>query len=243
MSNLTFRLASQYFIGLIFLLAYVYLVYDYSINNHWSVLSFLIVLGALYLADALSGVIHFYLDYRPCPSGVGLKELFFYTGNKGSAEYIALRRKTMTRVNAFEELVFDFKIHHPSPDTLGRRGLIKLTLGAVVFAGFPVSLVLVALTYFDLMNAHLMLFCLVLIGAIVISQYAHSCAHKKTVPFIPMLLQKSYLFITTERHDVHHRTLDRDFCTLNGWANVLVNIIFNIFNKYNLIDKSGLEPK
>jgi hypothetical protein len=239
MQSLTVRQVTQYFLSVLFVLIFFYLLSEYGVWNIWSIPIFFL---ALYFADAFTGIVHFYLDYRPCVSGAGLRELFYYKGSKGSQEYIKLRNETMAGISGFEELVFDFKIHHPSPDTLGRRGLIKLTVGGMVYGGLPASLLILLLSQWNLLNQHFMLFCLVFIAAMVISQYTHSCAHKKNIPYIPRILQKLRLFVSPELHDVHHQTLDRDFCTLNGWSNPLVNVIFNYCKKKAWVDMNGLEP-
>ncbi|MCJ8311906.1 MAG: carotenoid synthesis regulator CarF [Saccharospirillaceae bacterium] len=239
MQYITARQLTQYFLSVSFILIFVYLLVDYSVWNIWSIPIFFL---ALYVADVFTGFVHIYFDYRPCVSGVGLRELFFYKGSKGSDEYIKMRRKTMTKISAFQELTFDFKIHHPSPDTLGRRGFVKLTVGGIVFGGLPASLLLLLLAQLNLLNQYFILFSLIFIAAMVISQYTHSCAHKKKIPYIPNILQKIRFFVSPERHDVHHQTLNRDFCILNGWSNPLVNMIFDYCEKKSWVDMSGLEP-
>ena len=44
----------------------------------------LAALAAWWTADLLSGVVHMWMDYRPCVTGVGLKELYFWEGSRES---------------------------------------------------------------------------------------------------------------------------------------------------------------
>lgn len=71
-----------------------------------------------YLADLLSGLIHMYMDYRPCTPGKRLDELFFYEGSRESDEYLAMLKERMATIGAFERISYDFKNHHPRPDAL-----------------------------------------------------------------------------------------------------------------------------
>ena len=95
-----------------------------------------------YLADLVSGLVHMYMDYRPCPPGKKLNDLFFYGGSRASDEYRALFRERMASINPFERVVYDFKNHHPRPHALGRRDLWRLIGSTVIVAALPVSLLL-----------------------------------------------------------------------------------------------------
>ena len=57
------------------------------------------VLAAWYVADLLSGLTHMVMDYRPCTPGVGLEEMFHYSGSRESAEYLALRDRVLPCVS------------------------------------------------------------------------------------------------------------------------------------------------
>src|SRR5688572_33333562 len=56
------------------------------------------LLAGWYIADMLSGLVHMFMDYHPCPRGKGLDRLYFYEGSRGSEEYQALFRQTMARI-------------------------------------------------------------------------------------------------------------------------------------------------
>src|SRR3982750_2417585 len=91
-------------------------------------------LAAWYVADLLSGLTHMYMDYRPCTPGVGLDEMFHYSGSRESAEYLALRDRVLPRISPFERLVYDFKNHHPRPEALGRRSFM-VQIGSTILLG------------------------------------------------------------------------------------------------------------
>ena len=61
----------------------------------FSLASILGLVVGWYLADLASGVVHMLFDYRPCPPGKRLNELFFYTGSRESEDYLALVRDRM----------------------------------------------------------------------------------------------------------------------------------------------------
>lgn len=203
----------------------------------------LFILIAFYLADFLSGIVHFVLDYRYTKPDSGLRDLYFYEGNKGAQEYVTLRSKVMKNVSALDEVVFDFKVHHISPGTLARRSFLTVCLPIVYFGSLPMICVLFALSTMEWISGNLILMGWCFISALSLAQYAHSCAHKRQVPLIPKLLQKLRLFISKEKHDSHHTDLGQDFCLLNGWANPLVNVIFKYAKKHSWYKEEGLIPQ
>ena len=219
---------------------YAYLAMAYVFRGHVSVYSVPIVLFALYFVDAGSGVVHFVIDYTPNVRNVGLKELFEYKGKKGSQEYIAMRDTAMRKINGFQELIFDFKVHHLSPRTLGRRSLLRMTLPIVVFGTFPSTLVILVLGESTLLHADVSLFCLVVLAAGTIAQYAHACTHKREVPPVIKALQACHLLLTEREHQGHHVDPQRDFCLLNGWANPLINRVFQVVLARGYLRTEGL---
>jgi hypothetical protein len=231
----------QYFIAALTLVLYGYVLYAYVARGNLSWLTPLVVLLGLYLADAASGVAHFVVDYTPNVPGVGLKELFEYEGDKGSADYVKRREAAMKRINAFHEVVFDFKVHHLSPDTLGRRSFAKMTLPVVVFGALPLTSVVVLLGELTPLPADLLLLGAILIGCGTISQYAHSCTHKKRPNALVRALQATRLFLRKETHQVHHDNPERQFCLLNGWANPLIDRVFRVVFARGYLKPNGLE--
>ncbi len=199
------------------------------------------LLAGWYLADLLSGLIHLALDYHPCPAGKGLDEIFFYTGSRESADYLARRAACMARLNAFQRVVFDFKTHHPRPDALGRRSLGHQITPTLVLA-LPAALVLdIAVVWGTGPGWTIALGTSLLLGS-AFAQHFHGSLHCPVVPAHIMLLRRVGLLMTPAAHQLHHDTLQRDFATNCGWSNPLVNRLFRFLRRRGMLDDAGLEP-
>lgn len=200
------------------------------------------VLVGWFLADAASGVVHMYMDYRRCPSGRGLDQLFFYTGSRESREYLDLRRSVLKHINAFDRLVFDFKNHHPRPDALGRRGLTDLIWSSIAFVALPLSLLLNAAALIWPVPLWFTAGALVLLVGGALAQYFHSSLHRSDVPAVIKAMRAVGLLMTPSAHALHHSTLRRDFATNSGWSNRLLNPIFSFLHRRGVLVDAGLEP-
>jgi hypothetical protein len=195
-----------------------------------------------FLADAASGVVHMYMDYRHCPPGRGLDQLFFYSGSRASDEYLELRRSVLKRVGTFDRLVFDFKNHHPRPDALGRRGLTDLIWSSIAFVALPLSLLLNAAELLWPVPLWFTAGAIVLLIGGALAQYFHSSLHRNDVPVIIKAMRAVGLLMTPSAHALHHATLRRDFATNSGWSNRLLNPIFSFLHRRGILVDAGLEP-
>ena len=206
----------------------------------WLVLPALLV--GWYLADFLSGLVHMYMDYRPCPPGKRLNDLFFYTGSRESAEYQAMLRERMAAISPLERLVYDFKNHHPRPLALGRRSLWRLIGSTVIVAALPVSLALnLALALWPVpgwLAAGVVAF---LLGG-AFAQLFHASLHRERNPWFIIAGRRLGLLMTPAAHQLHHDTLQRDFATNCGWSNPVVNRLFRALRRRGYLDDAGLEP-
>jgi hypothetical protein len=197
-----------------------------------------------YLADLLSGVVHFLLDYLPCPEGQGLDRLFQYTGgSRGKEPYLSMRREVMAGVGPWGRILFDFKCHHPRPHVLGRRTLVVLIRPALIFGGIPSALALNVACALLPVPFWLVAGLIALIFGSVLSQYFHGTVHRGKNPWFIAPLRRARVLIRPEAHAVHHRTLDRDFATVNGWSNPVVNRIFAWCRGRGWLADEGLEPR
>lgn len=195
-----------------------------------------------YLADATSGLVHMYMDYRPCPAGRRLDEPFFYAGSRESEEYRALFRQRMASINAFERLVYDFKNHHPRPDALGRRSVWRLVGSTVIVAALPLTLAMNALAWLASPPGWLLaLGTAFLIGG-AFAQYFHGTLHRAENPWFVNALRRIGLLMTPAAHQLHHDTLQQDFATNCGWSNPVINRLFSALRKRGMLDDSGLVP-
>ena len=224
-----------------------YIVYFYflvstfrEVENWWLVAISIPV--AFYFADFFGGMVHFISDYYPCRANVGLKDLFFYEGDRSSKEYALLKKQTMKKVSAVEEVMYDFKNHHPRPNSLARRSAVTLLLSGVVFIGSPFIVLIIALKLWGV-SPELQCFVLITMFAMTFTQFAHACAHEHSDHAFIKLLQRTGLFISPEVHDYHHVVLVKDFAVLNGWSNPLINVIAKYSFKRGWFDDEGLIPK
>lgn len=199
------------------------------------------ILVGWYFADLASGVIHLYMDYRPCRSGVGFNDLYFYTGDRTSQHYQDLRRQVMAKVGPFERLVYDFKNHHPRPDALGRRSMI-VQIGSTVVAVTPLSLLL-NLSCWVLSPPGWVIagFVALMVGG-TFAQYFHGTLHRDDNPTIIILMRRLGLLMSPAAHQKHHDSLKRDFATNNGWSNPVINPVFRLLYRHGWLTDAGLEP-
>lgn len=200
------------------------------------------MLAGWYLADMISGLVHMFMDYHPCPTGKGLDRLYFYEGSRESEEYQALFRGKMARLNPFQRLVYDFKNHHPRPHALGRRTMVR-QIGSTIMAGsLPASLLFnLACIAWPVPGWLAAMFFTMLIGG-TFAQYFHGTLHREQNPWIIRAMRQVRLLMTPQAHQLHHDSLKRDFSTNCGWSNPVVNWIFCLFYRTSLLEDRGLEP-
>ena len=200
------------------------------------------LLAGWYVADLTSGLVHMYMDYRPCPPGKRLNDLYFYAGSRESAEYQAMLRERMAAISPLERLVYDFKNHHPRPLALGRRSLWRLIGSTVIVAALPVSLALnLALALWPVpgwLAAGVVAF---LLGGS-FAQLFHASLHRERNPWFIIAGRRLGLLMTPAAHQLHHDTLQRDFATNCGWSNPVVNRLFRALRRRGYLDDAGLEP-
>lgn len=218
-----------------------------TMNLAWALrdIDWLIVpamLAGWYVADMLSGLVHMFMDYHPCPMGRGLDRLYFYEGSRESEEYQAIFRRTMAGLNPFQRLVYDFKNHHPRPHALGRRSMMRQIRSTILAGSLPMSLAfnLVCLAW-PIPAWVAAGFLAMLIGG-TFAQYFHGALHRQDNPWIVTAMRRTGLLMTPEAHQLHHDTLRRDFSTNCGWSNPVVNVIFAFAYNKGYLKDVGLEP-
>lgn len=207
---------------------------------HWLVLPALLV--GWYLADMASGLIHMYMDYRPCPAGHGLDRLYFYQGSRESDDYVQLFRRTMAGLNPLDRLVYDFKNHHPRPDALGRRDMWR-QIGSTIVAGtLPVSLLLNLAWLLLPVPGWIMAGLIALLIGGTFAQYFHGTLHRQDNPPLIRAMRAVGLLMTPAAHQLHHDTLQCDFATNCGWSNPVLNRLFWAARSRGCFNDAGLEP-
>jgi hypothetical protein len=201
------------------------------------------ILVAWYVADLISGLTHMVMDYRPCTPGIGLAQVFHFSGSRESEEYQALRDAVMPRISPFERLVYDFKNHHPRPEALGRRPFLVQIGSTIIFASLPASILLNILCFAAPVPGWMIAGAVALIIGGTLAQYFHGTLHRSDNPWIVRAMRRIGLLMTPEAHALHHETLRRDFATNTGWSNPLVNAVFRAAIRRGLLNEAGLEPR
>jgi hypothetical protein len=196
-----------------------------------------------YAADCVSGLVHLVLDYHPCPTGRGIHEIYFYAGNRESAEYQAMRKACMAQLSLFERITFDFKTHHPRPEALGRRSFWAQIGSTLIIGALPASLALNAAALAGYAPGWLIAFGLTLITGSALAQYFHGTLHREPPPRHIRVLRRLGLLMTPAAHQFHHDSLQRDFATNCGWSNPLVNRLFVALRGRGMLDDAGLTPQ
>lgn len=227
----------------LFALFFASLAFDlYRMGPHWSVWIIPAALAGWLIADLISGLTHMYMDYRPCVPGTGVKDLYFWSGSRESAEFLALQETVYARIGAFERLVYDFKKHHPMPDLLGRHGLFHLMKAPVFFVTLPMSLFLNLMFAVWTAPAWLIAGSVTVIVGMSLSQYIHGSMHRSDPDLAVKALRAVGLAMRPEAHELHHATLTRDFAVINGWSNPLVNLVASALLERGWINEAGLTP-
>jgi len=200
-------------------------------------------LAGWYGADFMSGAAHMYLDYRPCVPGIGLDKVFFYEGSRGTDEYVAFKKRITRQIYPFERLVFEFKLHHPRPDSLGRRSFLYLVNSPSIYLALIPALALNIGCWLGVVPGWLAVGTVVFLFGAVLAQYFHGYLHRADAPWYIALPRRLRLLMTPADHAVHHETLTRDFSTTSGWSNPLLNVAFNALRGWGMFSPAGLTPR
>jgi hypothetical protein len=209
-------------------------------DPHWLAVA-AIALG-WYLADLLSGLIHMYMDYRPCTPGKRLADIFLYEGSRESEEYLGMLRERMATIGPFERISYDFKNHHPRPDALGRRPLWRLIGSTVIIGALPLSLLGNVAGFYWSVPGWAMAGLTAFLAGGGFAQYFHGTLHRRENPWFIGAMRKAGLLMTPAAHQLHHDTLQRDFATNCGWSNPVINRLFALLRDRGLLNEAGLTP-
>lgn len=205
----------------------------------WSVPAMIV---GWFFADMASGIIHMTMDYWPCRPGIGFDKLYFFSGDRSSQEYQAIRTRVMAQAGPFQRLVYDFKNHHPRPEALGRRS-IQVQIGSTVaLLTLPVSIALNLWCVLDNPPDWLVAGLVTFIIGGTLAQYFHGTLHRNDNPWIISTMRRCRLLMTPDAHQKHHDSLRRDFATNNGWSNIILNPVFRFMYDRRWFTDAGLEP-
>lgn len=228
---------------LLFALFFATLAFDlWRIGGRFDWLMIPAAFAGWWVADMLSGVVHMYMDYKPCRPGVGLADIYFWEGSRESPEFAAKQAEVYARISTFERIVYDFKKHHPMPDLLGRHGLFHLMKAPTFFVALPVSLACSAIFAIWQAPSWLITATVVMLIGASLTQYFHGSLHREQTCFMVRNMRRLGLLMSIQSHERHHEALVRDFSVICGWSNPAVNVLVSFLLKRGLLDEAGLEP-
>ena len=228
---------------LLFALFFFSLAFDLALavpHLDWRIIPAALV--GWYLADLASGIVHMYMDYRPCIAGTGLRDLYFWDGSHDTPEFLARQCEIYARISRFERIVYDFKKHHPMPDLLGRHGMLHLMKGPVFLVTLPLSLAMNLVFALSSPPAWLLVGMVVYILGSSMTQAFHGSLHRADVGPVVRTMRSVGLLMRPSAHKFHHDTLTRDFSVISGWSNPVVNLCVSTLLRLRVLREEGLEP-
>jgi len=199
-------------------------------------------LVAWYAADLVSGMVHMYMDYRPSIPGTGMREMYFWEGDRSTPEFRALQADVFARISTFERVVYDFKRHHPNPDLLGKRSVWHLMKEPVFLVTLPISLALNVVFWLVPTPGWLIFGFVVLLLGASMAQVFHAALHRDDVGIGFRAMRRLGLLMTPSAHQIHHDSLAVDFSIINGWSNPVVNLCVTFLLRKGVLRTEGLEP-
>jgi Lipid desaturase domain len=208
--------------------------------------------AALWSADFAIGLIHLYIDYSPLNFKQGFGLLYTFKGDRGGAEFNALKQKVMADSHWFDRRVYAFKIHHrnglSNKNTPYRDVLFEFYTPAAIFV---LSAIVIVMCWGDYAIASYLAFFDVIFSLFAIhAQYIHYSMHGsqqlKLGNHLVKWLSQANLIYSYQTHAIHHKDGHTGFCFIAGHANFAVNWICKKLLARGLIkadDWHGHAPK
>lgn len=183
--------------GLLVGLCAAYLVSAYAAVDPSPVVTVAAILTGYFLSDVASGLVHWATD-------------------------------TWFSEREFGRLIAIAREHHTHPShILGYRFLENATLGSAPSAFFigPIAILIALLPRSGFLYAA-MIVCFLISLTLLFGTSLHNIGHRKVKSPILKIAQKLRLVITPAYHHVHHAgDQTTRYCTVNGWANPLLDRI------------------
>ena len=208
------------------------------------------LIGALFIADFVSGLWHLFIDYYPINYEIGYDELLFYQGDRSGKEFIELRDALYARGTELDKLAYHFKRHHKKPRHERNINKLFMDTGHQAFGVLIYAIILVIIAKIPFFNdvaffnwpykyPEVILFWLLFAVFIANIEFIHHCIHHpKDYPVggkVIAALQKGRLIYDKKVHTRHHSGDGTGFCFVTGQANFIVNRICGYLLKKELI--------
>ena len=197
-------------------------------------------LGAIFLIDLISGVLHAALDY----SDTGERLRHVIPASKAEVHHTR-ESNAYRRSSAWSQAVWNFQAHHFAPFPEHDNQWVETA--SIATPLLVATLVQHALGWLSPSAARLWVMSLALGHGV---QASHFLAHKRVhlgagaLPRAVVLLQDIGILLHPRIHRVHHETFDTNFCIFNGWANPLVNVGFRLAQQLGAADgRVALHPR
>jgi hypothetical protein len=194
----------------------------------------LLVLGAIlavFVADFFSGVVHMVLDYYPLPNDKRLYELFQSRLSGDTPDFRRLQKTVFADLSFLQREAFGAKTHHTFV-----RSTAHIDYPGLFAGGFPFALPAMAISATLLMAGYdhaliqvpLLIMIVLFANAPLFHAFAHDTEKFGTTALRCMrVAQRLRIANSAERHVVHHKKVDQKFCMITGWADFLVDRLFN----------------
>jgi hypothetical protein len=118
-----------------------------------------------------------------------------------------------------------FQDHHIPPYKIN-ESRVSIALHNTIIIVPP--LLAAYINYKHELPSHVVLYEIVTIYGLYMSDFVHGLCHDKRSNQIVKWLRKQNLLIRRRTHKLHHETLNSNYCMVNGWANPLVNSLSSL---------------
>lgn len=214
-----------------------FLLFDWSDVSVLTAL--LLLLATSFVADFFSGLWHITEDFYPLNYKKGFDKIFYYKGNRGSKEFLALRDKAFKNATIFEKFAYKAKIHHKKPTAIYSYNYNKAFLDHA-----PQAFVVVLIPFIFLLSGTSNLFLLFLVFSAIFfanTEVIHICVHGSPKlawgwgTRIIRFLQKFKLVYSYDTHKRHHQAKGTGFCFITGHANILIDPLCKFLLHYRIV--------
>lgn len=196
---------SQYLVS-IFYFSFICFVSNKLFIQYKNYYDLLIIITSIYFSDFVTGLPHIYFDKR---------KIYYDTS------------KMDLITDGLNNVAYGFQVHHKNPTKFIENVLITSNYGQfelLTFVSTPLYIITNCFT-----NSHVLVFMytFLLVGSS--AQIFHGYSHMPIVqvPYVIRVLQRYNIILSNKEHLRHHKKNDHYFTIVNGWANPLLNVVYD----------------